>query len=141
MEMNATTVIKRPVDEVFTYVIDFSNDVHWRAGAPESGLRSDEPFGLGTIGYTRVGDVETEWRVVSYVENESADWELTNGPFLGRGGYRLVPVDRDTEFTLVADVEPAGVYKLLGPLFGWIGRRRNQADVEKLREILESIPE
>ena len=141
MEMNATTVIKRPVDEVFTYVIDFSNDVHWRAGAPESGLRSDEPFGLGTIGYTRVEDVETEWRVVSYVENESADWELTNGPFLGSGGYRLVPVDRDTEFTLVADVEPAGVYKLLGPLFGWIGRRRNQADVEKLREILESIPE
>jgi len=141
MEMNATIVIKQPVETVFAYVIDFSNDVHWRAGAPESGLRSDEPLGVGTIGYTRVGDVEAEWRVVSYVENESADWELTNGPFQGSGGYRLVPVDGGTQFTLVADVEPAGAYKLLGPLFPWMGRRRNQADVEKLRDILESTPD
>jgi len=42
---------------------------------------------------------------------------------------------------LVADVEPAGVYKLLGPLFAWMGHRRNQADVEKLRDILEATPD
>jgi len=85
--------------------------------------------------------VETEWRVVSYVENESADWELVSGPYKGSGGYHLKPVDSGTQFTLVADVEPSGVYKLLGPLFPWIGRRRNQADVEKLRDILESTPD
>ena len=79
--------------------------------------------------------------MVSYVENESASWELTSGPFKGSGGYRLVPVDNGTQFTLVADVEPSGVYKLLGPLFAWQGRRRNQADVEKLRDILESTPD
>ena len=108
---------------------------------PESGLRSEGPLEPGSIGYTRVGDVEGEWRVVSYVENEGAEWEITSGPFLGKGGYRLVAVDGSTQFTLLSDVEPAGVYKLLGPLFGWIGRRRNQADVEKLREILESTPD
>lgn len=141
MEMNATTVINRPVETVFAYVIDFSNDVHWRNGAPESGLRSNQPLGVGSVGYTRVGDVEAEWHLVSYVENESAEWELISGPFQGRGGYRLVPVDSGTQFTLVSDVEPAGVYKLLGPLFGWVGRRRNQTDVEKLKEILESMPD
>ncbi len=47
-------------------------------------------------------------------------------------------VEGGTQFTLVSDVEPTGMYKLLGPLFGWMGRRRNQADVEKLRDILES---
>lgn len=141
MEMNATIVINRPVETVFAYIINFSNDVHWRNGAPESGLRADQPPGVGSVGYTRVGDIETEWRVVSYVENESADWELINGPFKGKGGYRLVPVEGGTQFTLVADVEPAGMYKLLGPLFAWVGRRRNQADVEKLKEILESTPD
>ena len=30
---------------------------------------------------------------------------------------------------------------LMGPLFAWIGRRQNQGDVEKLRDILESMPE
>ena len=61
MEMNGTTVIGRPIDTVFAYVNDVSNDVHWRTRIDGSGLRSDQPFGPGTIGYTRVGDVETEW--------------------------------------------------------------------------------
>jgi uncharacterized membrane protein len=140
MEMNGTTLIKRPVEAVFAYVIDFSNDTYWRAGGPESGLKSEGPVGKGTIGFTRLGDVEAEWRVVSYVENESVSWDLVDGPYKGSGGYRLEPVNGGTKFTLAADVEPDGMYKLLGPLFGWIGRRQNQADVERLRELLEADP-
>ena len=138
MEMNGTTLINRPVDIVFAYVNDVTNDVHWRNGVDDSGLRSGETLGVGTIGYTVVGDLEVEWRVDGYDPGRSVDWTLLNGPFLGRGGYRLEPVDSGTQFTLVADVEPSGVYRLLGPLFAWMGRSRNQADVEKLRDILES---
>lgn len=139
MEVNGTTVIRRPVDTVFAYVNDVSNDIYWRTGVTESGLRSGQSLGVGSIGYTRAGDVVVEWRVTSYVAGERVDWDLLNGPFKGSGGYRLVPVEVGTQFTLVADVEPSGVYRLLGPLFAWMGRRRNQADVEKLRDILESI--
>lgn len=140
MEMNGTTMIGRPVDTVYAYVMDVENDVHWRTGVTASGLRSSEPIDVGTIGYTVAGDKEIEWRVISYKPSESVDWELLSGPLLGRGGYRLVPVDGGTQFTLVADVEPTGAYKLLGPLFAWMGHRQNQADVEKLRDILESMP-
>ncbi len=140
MEMSGTTVIGRPVDNVFAYVNNVENDVHWRNGVTKSGLRSGESLEVGTIGYTVAGSQEIEWRVIAYNPGESVDWELLNGPILGRGGYRLVPVEGGTQFTLVAEVEPAGVYKLLGPLFARIGRRRNQADVEKLRDILESMP-
>jgi len=126
---------------VFAYVNDVTNDVHWRTGVTGSGLRSDQPIGIGSVGYTQAGDKEIEWRVVSYTPGESVDWDLISGPLKGRGGYRLLSVDGGTQFTLVADVEPSGFYRLLGPLFAWIGRRQNQADVEKLREILESAPE
>ena len=111
------------------------------AGVTESGLLSDPPLGPGSSGYARAGDTETKWRVVSYTAGRSVDWELVDGPFQGSGGYRLEPVDGGTQFTLVADLEPSGVFKLMGPLFAWMGRRRNQADVEKLREILESTPD
>jgi hypothetical protein len=141
MEMNGTTVIGRLAETVFAYVIDVNNDVHWRNGIDESGLRSGEPLGLGSVGYFRAGDLEVEWRVESFVPGESIDWELLGGPFVGTGGYRVVPVEGGTQFTLVADVEPSGAYKLLGPLFAWMGRRQNQADVEKLREILDSTAE
>lgn len=140
MEMNGTTVIRRPVEFVFAYVRDVSNDVSWRYGVTESGFRTGNFSTPGSIGYTRAGDMEVEWRVLSSTPGEGVEWELLNGPFLGRGGYHLVAVEGGTQFTLLAEVEPAGIYKLLGPLFTWMGRRRNQGDVEKLRDILESAP-
>ncbi len=77
----------------------------------------------------------------TYIPGERVEWQLLNGPFLGRGGYHLKPVEGGTEFTLLAEIEPADVYKLLGPLFAWMGKRRNQSDVEELRDILEAAPE
>lgn len=141
MEMNGTTVINRPIEVVCDYVMDVSNDANWRTGLDESGWKTGGTIEPGAIGYSRVGDAEVEWRVVSYVEGESVDWELLSGPIRGRGGYRLVPVEGGTEFTLVADVRPAGWLRLLGPIFTWVGRRQNQRDVEKLRDILESAPQ
>jgi uncharacterized membrane protein len=140
MEMNATTVINRPFNTVYDYVMDVSNDVHWRTGVIESGLRSDPPVREGSIGYAGAANGEAEYRVVSIVAGKSADWELISGPYQGRGGYRFEQVEGGTQFTLVADLKPSGVFKLMGPLFGWIGRRQNQADVEKLRDILEAKP-
>jgi hypothetical protein len=141
MEMNGTIVIARPADAVWDYVIDTANDASWRTGVNESGLQSDGPVGVGTTGYTLAGSQRAEWRVFSYDPGVSVEWEFTSGPLLGRGGYRLVPVDGGTEFTLLADIEPATWLKYLGPVFTWIGRRQNQNDVEKLRDILESAPE
>jgi len=140
MEMNGTTIIDRPVDVVSDYVMDLANDARWRTGVDESGWQSDHSLIVGAIGYTLAGNQRAEWRVVSLVAGESVDWEFLSGPFTGRGGYRFVPVEGGTQFTLVADIEPSNWLKLLGPIFAWIGRRQNQQDVEKLRDILESTP-
>jgi len=50
---------------VEAYVNDLSNDVHWRTGVTESRWHSDEPFAVGSIGYTYVGDKVAEWRGLS----------------------------------------------------------------------------
>ena len=138
MDMNGTTIIQCPLEEVSNYVLDVSNDANWRYGVDASGLRSGDSLQVGSVGFTRVGKAEVEWKVLSLFPGESVKWELLNGPFRGRGGYRFKAVGEGTRFTLVSEVEPTGLYKLLGPLFRLIGRRRNQADVEKLRSILES---
>ena len=137
MEMNATTFIQRPVNDVYAYVMEVSNDVHWRSGVTEAGLRTEPPIGVGTIGFAKGGDQEGTYRITSLIEREHVDWELLTGPFQGYGGYRFESVQGGTRFTLAADLVPAGIYKLMGPVFGWFGRRGNQRDVEKLREILE----
>lgn len=138
MEMNGTTTINCPVDEVSKYALDVTNDASWRYGVDESGFRSGDSLSPGSIGFTRVGKLEVEWKVLSVTPREGVEWELLNGPFKGRGGYRFEAVEKGTQFTLVSNIEPTGLYKLLGPIFRRIGRRRNQSDVEKLRQILES---
>jgi uncharacterized membrane protein len=140
MGMNGMTVIDRPVDVVYDYVMDVSNDANWRTGVEESGWQSDHSLSVGAIGYTLAGNQRAEWRVVSYIAGESVDWEFVSGPLTGHGGYRFVPAEGGTQFTLVADVAPTGWLRLLGPVFTWVGRRQNQRDVEKLRDILESTP-
>lgn len=49
MGMNGTTLIKRPVDVVFAYVSDATNDVNWRTGLTGSGLKTDGPLGVGSV--------------------------------------------------------------------------------------------
>ena len=136
--MIATTVIARPVDEVSRYVLEVPNDANWRYGVDESGYRSGDSFSHGSMCFPRVGELEVEWKVLSSIPGQSVDWEFLNGPFKGRGGYRFRPVEGGTQFTLVSDVAPSGLHRLLGPILGVIGRRRNQSDVERLRKILES---
>lgn len=138
MDMSATTLIERSSDDVYAFVSDPANDVHWRTGVTDSGLTSEPPLALGSEGYAAAGKQTTRWRVTAISAGTSVDWELTEGPFAGTGGYRLEAVDGNTSFTLLADVEPSGLLRVLGPLFVRMGRKQNLADVEKLKALLES---
>ena len=140
MEFSATTIIRRPPEEVYEYVGDVTNDVHWRNDIDDSGWRSDQPVSLGSVGYAKVGKIETVYRITVLEPVRRVDWEFIEGPFIGRGGYRLEAVGAGTRFTLVADIKPYGMMRLLGPLFYWIGRRSIQKDVETLRQIMEGSP-
>jgi hypothetical protein len=40
MEMNGTTIIHRPIEEVTNYVLDVTKDANWRNGVDESGFLS-----------------------------------------------------------------------------------------------------
>jgi hypothetical protein len=138
MEMNATAIINCPVEKLAAYVLDVANDTHWRYKVDESGFRSGDAHSPGSIGFTRVGELEVNWKILSSDAKNSVDWEFLNGPFKGSGGYRFKQVEGGTQFTLVSNVKPTGIYRILGLIFRWVGRRRNQSDVEKLRKILES---
>ena len=117
-----------------------TNDVHWRTGVTEAGFTTRPSLGVGSEGYDRAGKAITTWKVVAFDPSSTVDWELTSGPYGGTGGYHVQPDGDKTRFALVADVEPKGMYRLLGPLFQRMGRKQNQTDVERLKELLEAQP-
>ena len=140
MDASATVRIDRPPEEVWAFVMDVRNDSKWRTGIVESGLVSRAPIEVGTEGFARAEAGEVRWVVRALEPGRSVDWELVTGPIRGRGGYRVEPSGGGTRFTLVADVTPTGWMRALGPIFGWIGRRQNRADVQRLEAILEARP-
>ena len=137
MDLSATTIINVPVEAVYRYVSDPANDVNWRTGVSESGLSTDPPLTLGSEGYVRAGNRVVRWKVTRIEPGVSVDWDLIGGPYAASGGYRLESVDGSTRFTLVADVEPRGFLRFVGPLFARMGRKQNRADVETLKKLLE----
>jgi uncharacterized membrane protein len=137
MDLSVTITINAPAEAIYGYVSDPANDVHWRRGVTESGLTTDPPMALGSEGFVKVGSKVGRWKVTAIEPGSSVDWDLTEGPYAGSGGYRFEDVDGSTRFTLVANVEPRGFYRLVGPLFARLGRKQNRTDVEKLKSLLE----
>lgn len=112
MDLRATVMIHVPTEELYGYVSDPANDVNWRTGVTESGLTTDPPLSLGSEGHVKAGNQIARWKVTAIAPGVSVDWELTEGPYAGSGGYR--------------------------PLFARMGRKQNQADVEALKDLLEA---
>ena len=144
MNLSATTVINRPVADVFDYVMEVPHDTEWRTGVVEAAFTSDEPIGVGTTGFDRIEangrEMVATWTVFEHKPGTLARWTLDSGPIEGTGGYICTPHRAGTSFTLEAMVKPTGWYRMLGPVFGLIGRRQNRADVQKLKEALEGTP-
>ena len=141
MDSSASIHIALTPAEVFAFVSDVRNDARWRTGVVEGSYTSDPPHGVGSTGFARAErngkDLVAEWEVVDWRDDPHARWRLVSGPITGTGGYVCVREGDGTSFTLEADVAPVGFLRVLGPLFGIIGRRQNAADVATLKAILE----
>ena len=121
--------------------MDVTHDSEWRTGVVEASFTSDLPVGIGSTGFDRIEangrQMVSTWTVFDHEPGLSARWTLDSGPIRGTGGYICEPVDSGTRFTLEAHVKPTGWYRLLGPIFGLIGRKQNRSDVQKLKAILD----
>jgi hypothetical protein len=142
MNASAGIQIDRSPPDVFAYVMNVANDADWRTGVVEAAFTSPGPAGVGSEGFDRVDangrTMESRWRVTEWAPDSHARWDLVSGPISGTGGYICEPSGTGTRFTLEAHIRPTGFFRLLGPVFGLIGRRQNRADVRKLKAILES---
>ena len=82
---------------------------------------------IGPTGFDRIEangrQMVSTWTVFDHEPGLSARWTLDSEPIRGTGGYICEPVDSGTRFTLEAHVKPTRWYRLLGPIFGLIGRK------------------
>lgn len=140
--IEVSTAIERPTDLVFEFVANYENDPRWRAGVES--MRHDPPgpvhVGMHTHEILRFfgRTLRVEAEITSLEAGRSVAFRTLAGPLEAEGIRRVGGTASGTRVTYEAAANLTGLLSLMSPLVAWSFRRRAQADLARLRRILES---
>jgi len=141
-EFDVVTVINRPVDQVFAFLVDPGKTSDWTPGLTEARQTSDGPVGVGTtvlfIGKFLGRSFESLSEVTDYVPNEKFSSKTTSGPIHLEVDCTLQPVDGGTRLATVYRGESRGFFKLAEPVIVRLTRKHFETAAENLKALLEA---
>ena len=118
-----TTVINRPIEEVFAFLADGKNDPTFSPRVQDIDKSTDGPPGVGTVYVSTVRDAglktKRENEITEFVPPTRLRWSersqnLVTNP---RGGYDLAPEGADaTRLRMWGELVGHGAGKLVAPL-------------------------
>lgn len=136
--------IERRLETVYAFVSDVANAQTWMPWADETSVvNGREPSGVAVGQRRRVNQTdfgiqsETILEATEVEPGRSYTFESVSGPIDFRGTYRFDPLERGTRVTRIYLVEFPGFTRILEPLVIHRMKRRWQADLEYIKEILE----
>lgn len=143
VDVSATIVIERPIDEVAAYAGDPANAPTWYRRIDLAEWQTDPPIALGSrIGFRArfMGrTLEYTYEVVEYTPGEQVAMRTSEGPFPMATTYTWRAIgDRATHMALRNHGEPSGFSKLAAPLMVRAMRRAMNQDLADLKRLLES---
>src|SRR5438094_3355771 len=109
-------VIDRPVEVVFEFVQDPTNDVRWQTSIVESRVLTPGPIGIGT----RLAQVrrflgirfETAFEVTAFDPYRSSSVRTVAGPIPATGSYLFDALGPSTRLTGIVELDAAGLFSL-----------------------------
>ncbi len=143
IEIEKSTVINRPVEEVFAYVADVENEPQWISEVMEVRRTSDGPIGVGST-YDNVvhflgRQIVDPHEVVQYEPNKKFTFKSHSGQISFEGTHAFEPTTNGaTRFTFVASGETGTLFRLAEPIVNRMINRQWDANVANLKELLEA---
>jgi carbon monoxide dehydrogenase subunit G len=117
-----TTVVDRPIEQVFDFLADGTNDPKFSPRVLEIAKATDGPVGVGTVFKSTVKDagVKTnrEFEITEFERPTRIRWaeRSKNQVTAPEGGYDLAPEGSGTRVTIHNVLEGHGIGKLFAPL-------------------------
>jgi uncharacterized membrane protein len=141
MEVRASIRINRPVDQVFEYISDPTNDPAWISGIVSAQVTTGLPVGRGTQ-VKRVAKflgkkIEYVLEITDFQPNKLIAMKSVQGPFPMEVEYAFQQAGNETEFHLRTGGEATGFYRLAAPLLEVQVKRSLNKDVAAVKRILE----
>jgi hypothetical protein len=140
ISVESDAVIERPVDEVFDFVSDQTNEPKWHTDILDIRPASGSSPGLGSTWIVTVkfmGRNEHEVEVTRLERNRLVEITTRTGPMKATATYLFEPVDGHTRFIRRVVLPVEGSFRLMKPLMQIMARKRNAGFVQNLKELLE----
>ena len=143
VDVTATIVIERPIEQVAAYVGDPSNAPEWCRHIASAQWQTEPPMMLGSLITFRARvlgrDLVYTYQVVEFTPGEQLAMRIAGGPFPINTIYTWRPVGhRVTHMTLRNHGEPQGLARLAAPLIAAAMRRSVRQDLGRLKQLLEA---
>ena len=142
LKIESTTVINRPIEEVFAVLSNFENNPKWSSAFLEAKKTSEGPIGVGTtwrgVAKALGQRIETELECTEYEPNRKCAQKSKSRPFPTEVRQTFEPVEGGTRVNVRLDAEPGGFFKLAEPLVVSMLKRLTEADLATLKDLMEA---
>lgn len=141
---DVTTVINRPIEDVFEFLAAGTNDPKFSPRVQEIHQSTAGPPGVGTVFNSVVKDAgmttKREFEITEFVVPTKIRWaeRSKNVVTATEGGYDLESVDGGTKVTLYDVLEGHGFGKLLAPLALSSARKSAGAFGDAIKKAVEA---
>jgi carbon monoxide dehydrogenase subunit G len=142
---SATTTINKPIDEVFAFLADGTNDRKFSPRVQEIEKTTDGPVGVGTVFKSTVKDAgmksNREFELTEFQQPTKIRWaeRSKNSITVPNGGYDLAPAgDGATQVTIFNDFEGHGFGKVILPLAARAAKKDADAFAGRIKAAVEA---
>jgi uncharacterized protein YndB with AHSA1/START domain len=136
-----SSIIDRPIEEVFAFVGDQTNAPQWQSGLVEVRRTSDGALGVGTT-HTFVRNfmrrrMEADNEYVAYEPNKRVAFKTTSGPVRLEASYLFESAGGGTRLTSRIEMDASGFMSLAEPLIAAGLKREMKTAFGVLKDLLE----
>jgi carbon monoxide dehydrogenase subunit G len=141
MRFDTEVTVRRPPAEVFAFLSDIERIPLWVEEMRSVRPTSPAPLALGSTFEAEASflgrSLASPHTVTGYEPDHLFAYRAEGGPLPGTLRYTFAPAQGGTRVRVEAEVEPAGAYRLAGPLLRSAGRGVYRRSLERLKRVLE----
>ena len=142
---SGSTTINKPIDEVFAFLADGTNDKKFSPRVQEIEKTTDGPVGVGTVYRSTVKDAgmksSREFEITAFEQPTKIRWaeRSKNAVTVPEGGYDLEPAgDGATNVTIWNNFEGHGLGKLIVGLAARAARKDADPFAARIKAAVEA---
>ncbi len=141
MVVNGNIVIERSIEDVFDFVADECNEPRYNPQMTRAEKMTDGPIGVGTKFHSVMtgaggADMTIEFTEFDRPRRIAETIRMSNMNI--NGILTFASVSGGTCMSWLWDLEPQGVYKMLGPVIRRIGQRQELRVWSQLKKVMEA---